>query len=381
MKSESLRVVIAGGGVAALEATLALRALAEDRISIELIAPEPDFVYRPLSVGDPFLVGETRRFPLAPLVDSAGGVLRAGRVTGVDPGERFVETEDGEHVPYDALLVALGASGREALPNALTFGGPESNDALKGVLEEVLDGAVHRIVFALPAGVTWPLPLYELALLTGSFLMDHGTSGVELALVTPEEEPLAVFGREASEAIGELLEARGIAVHLRTTPLDFDAGVVRTAPGDGIDADRVIALPRLEGPRLAGLPCDRDGFIPTDDRCRVGSEVDVYAAGDATQFPLKQGGIATQQADTAAAEIAAQAGAPVEPEPFKPVLRGLLLTGMVPRYLRGEPGTARSTVDTEALWWPPSKIVGHYLAPFLAAKLGLSEAQPPPVLR
>ena len=99
VKSESLRVVIAGGGVAALEATLALRALAEDRISIELIAPEPDFVYRPLSVGDPFLVGETRRFPLAPLVDSAGGVLRAGRVTGVDPGERFVETEDGEHVP------------------------------------------------------------------------------------------------------------------------------------------------------------------------------------------------------------------------------------------------------------------------------------------
>ena len=115
---------------------------------------------------------------------------------------------------------------------------------------------------------------------------------------------------------------------------------MRTAPGDGIEADRVIALPRLEGPRLAGLPCDRDGFIPTDDRCRVGSEVDVYAAGDATQFPLKQGGIATQQADTAAAEIAAQAGAPVEPEPFKPVLRGLLLTGMVPRYLRGEPGTA-----------------------------------------
>ena len=235
--------------------------------------------------------------------------------------------------------MALGASGREALPNALTFGGPESNEALKGVLEEVLDGAVHRIVFALPAGATWPLPLYELALLTGSFLMDHGTSGVELALVTPEEEPLAVFGREASEAIGELLEARGIAVHLRTTPLDFEGGVVRTAPGDGIEADRVIALPRLEGPRLAGLPCDRDGFIPTDDRCRVGSEVDVYAAGDATQFPLKQGGIATQQADTAAAEIAAQAGAPVEPEPFKPVLRGLLLTGMVPRYLRGEPGT------------------------------------------
>ncbi len=380
MKSDPLRVVIAGGGVAALEATLALRALAENRVSIELVAPEADFVYRPLSVGDPFEVAETRRFPLAQLVDSAGGVLRPGRVTAVNPGEQFVET-DGERVPYDALLVALGARGREALPNALTFGGPDSNEALKAVLEEVLDGEVHRIVFALPAGVTWPLPLYELALLTGSFLMDHGTTGVALALVTPEEQPLAVFGREASDAVAELLEARGIAVHLRTTTAGFEGGIVRTAPGDGIEADRVIALPRLEGPRLAGLPCDRDGFIPTDDRCRVGSEVDVYAAGDATQFPLKQGGIATQQADTAAAEIAALAGAAVEPEPFKPVLRGLLLTGMVPRYLRGEPGTPKSTVDTEALWWPPSKIVGRHLAPFLAAKLGLSEAQRPPVLR
>ncbi len=374
MRSDAQRVVIAGGGVAALEATLALRALAENRISIELVAPETDFVYRPLSVGDPFQVAETRRFPLAPLVDSAGGVLRQGRVTAVDPGERLVDTYGGEQVPYDALLVALGARGREAVPGALTFAGPESTAALKAVLDEALAGDVRRIVFALPAGVTWPLPLYELALLTASMLVDHGTGGVEVVLVTPEEEPLGVFGREASDAVGDLLAARGITVHPRTTPARFADGVLLAAPGDGIEADRVIALPRLEGPRLAGLPCDRDGFIPTDDRCRVGSEVDVYAAGDATQFPLKQGGIAAQQADTVAAEIAAQAGADVEPEPFKPVLRGLLLTGMVPRYLRGEPGTARSAVDTEALWWPPSKIVGRYLAPFLAAKLGLTQS-------
>jgi sulfide:quinone oxidoreductase len=52
-----------------------------------------------------------------------------------------------------------------------------------------------------------------------------------------------------------------------------------------------------------------------------------------TQFPLKQGGIATQQADVAAASIAAHAGADIEPHPFRPVLRGLLLTGMTPRYL------------------------------------------------
>jgi len=103
----------------------------------------------------------------------------------------------------------------------------------------------------------------------------------------------------------------------------------------------------------------------------------VYAAGDATRFPLKQGGIATQQADVAATDIATRVGSTTEPTPFRPVLRGLLLTGMSARFLRSEPGTTKSIVDTEPLWWPPAKIVGRYLAPFLASKLGLSDPMPP----
>ena len=169
---------------------------------------------------------------------------------------------------------------------------------------------------------------------------------------------------------------RGIALQVGATPVRFEDGVLRFTPDGRIEAAAVVALPRLEGPRLPGVPCDPSGFVPTDEYGRVGSEVDVYAAGDLTQFPLKQGGIATQQADAAAASIAAQVGAAVEPTPFKPVLRGLLLTGMVPRYLRAEVGTADSVADTEALWWPPAKIVGRYLAPFLAARLGLPDTPP-----
>jgi sulfide:quinone oxidoreductase len=369
------RVVIVGGGVAALEATLALRAFAEERVSIEVIAPDQDFVYRPLSVAEPFRVAETRTFPLAPLVEAAGGTLSGGRVTVVDPGEPVVITEKGERHPYDALLLALGAVPREAIGGALTFAGPGSGPALRAVLDDLLAGVVHRIAFAVPTGVTWPLPLYELALLTGSFAVDHCAGNVEIVVVTPEDRPLALFGAEASEAIAELLEARGIELRVLTTAGSFQDGELRIAPGGSIEAERVIALPRLEGPWLEGLPCDRHGFLPIDDHCHVGGAQDVFAAGDATQFPLKQGGIATQQADTAAAGIAALAGAPVEPEPFRPVLRGLLMTGMAPRYLRSEPGGTSSAVDTEALWWPPAKIVGKYLAPFLATKLGLSESE------
>ncbi len=375
-RASPVHVLIAGGGVAALEATLALRALAERRVAITLVAPESDFVYRPLAVAEPFRVGEVERFPLRPLVEAAGAELRQGRVAAVDPDRRVVVTAEQEELPYEVLLLALGAVPREALPGALTFRGSEDGPALAALLERAVDGELRSFVFALPAGVTWPLPLYELALLTGSYLADRGTMGIELTLVTPEEAPLGLFGTRASEAIGELLEARGIGLQLRATPVSFEEGLLGLAPEGEIETAAVVALPRLEGPRLAGIPNDPNGFVPTDEYGRVGSEVDVYAAGDLTQFPLKQGGIATQQAGAAAASIAAQVGADVEPTPFKPVLRGLLLTGMVPRYLRSEVGTADSVADTEALWWPPAKIVGRYLAPFLAQRLGLPETPP-----
>ena len=101
---------------------------------------------------------------------------------------------------------------------------------------------------------------------------------------------------------------------------------------------------------------------------------DVFAAGDITSFPVKQGGIAAQQADAAAEMIAANAGADLTPQPFRPVLRGLLLTGRQPRYLRheltGGAGDA-SASSPEPLWWPPAKIVGRYLAPFLGDFAGV----------
>jgi sulfide:quinone oxidoreductase len=373
-----LRVLIAGGGVAALEATLALRALAEDRVALQLVAPEREFMYRPLAVVEPFRVGEVGRFPLATLTKAAGAELRQGTITSVDPERHVVVGNGGEEISYDVLLLALGARPIPAVANALTFRGPQDMRAVAALLEEAVAGAVRRIVFGLPVEARWPLPLYELALLTGTYLTDRGTKGVAITLVTPEDAPLALFGTEASAAIRELLSLRNIELCLRAVPLGFERGALHVAPKAVIEADRVVALPRLEGPELPGIPYDRRGFVSTDDFGRVVSEEDVYAAGDMTEFPLKQGGIATQQADAAASAIAARAGAAVEPTAFRPILRGLLLTGMAPRYLRAEAGTT-SGLDIEPLWWPPAKIVGRYLTPFLAAKLGLAETVAGPV--
>ena len=245
---DPLRVLVAGGGVAALEATLALRALAEDRVSVEVITPDTDFVYRPLAVVEPFRLGEVRRYPLHRLIQSAGAELRTGRVTSVDPDRRVLSTDDGAERAYDALLIALGAQPREAVPKALTFRGPQDVPAFEELLDAAVAGQVQRLIFALPAGVFWPLPLYELALLTGEFLTDRGTRGVEIVLVTPEEAPLALFGTQASAAVGELLELRGIVLHTRTTPVSFEGRRLRVVPDSMIDADRVVALAALEGP-------------------------------------------------------------------------------------------------------------------------------------
>ena len=219
---------------------------------------------------------------------------------------------------------------------------------------------------------TWALPLYELALMTAARVAEHGLD-VELSVVTPERAPLEIFGDSATSALAALLAERHIQLHSDCTPTSVgpDGLAVLSNDVDVIPAERVVGLPSLDGPHLPGLPADRAGFVPVDDRGLVEGEVDVYAAGDATTFPLKQGGLATQQADAVAAAVAARAGAPVTSRPFRPVLRGLLLTGGVPRYLRSEsqaPGTPESEVAEHALWWPPSKIAGRYLSPYLALR-------------
>jgi sulfide:quinone oxidoreductase len=221
------------------------------------------------------------------------------------------------------------------------------------------------------------VPLYELAFLAGEYLADHLTRGIEAVVVTPEERPLALFGAAASSAIAELLEVRGIGIETGTAARRFAAGTLSLDDGRELTADAVVSTPTFEGSTIRGIPQDAHGFVATDELGGVLGLSDVYAAGDLTQSPIKQGGLATQQADTVASAIAADAGAPVRATPYRPVLRGLLLTGLMPRFLRSD--DAASVVDTQPLWWPPAKIVGRYLSPFLAHHLGLAStlAEPP----
>jgi sulfide:quinone oxidoreductase len=380
---DSPAVLIAGGGIAAIEAAIALRELAGDAVVIQLLAPEPSFWYRPAAVAKPFGLGEITHVDLGRIADALGAELTLGALAFVDAGARRARTAGGAELAYDALLIACGAVPTAAVEGALTFRGPADAERMSGLLDELGHGDVHRVAFALPRGAVWPLPAYELALMTAAWLAAHETAGVELALATPEAWPLELFGRAAGDAVRSLLDEAGIAFHGRAAPDAVEAGWLRLDPDRSIPADRVVAVPRLVGPRLDGVPQTVDGFLLVDDHGRVAGLEGVFAAGDITQFPVKQGGIAAQQARAAAEAIAADAGIAVEPQPFRPVLRGLLLTGTRPYYLRHN--IARGGVADWAaeapLWWPPAKVVGGRLLPFLAELTGDelgAEPQPPP---
>ena len=385
-QGDRLHVVIAGGGVAALETLLALRSLAGHLVDVTLVSPTPQFVYRPVTVAEAFDRAQARVYDLAEiLAEQGGGELILDTLADVEARGRIAVTVGGRRISFDALVVATGAVPRAPFPGAFTFGGRDDVPVLRGLLHDLTSGRAGSVALALPSERMWPLPLYELALMTAAHLNEHGAGEVKVTLVTPEEVPLELFGHAATDAVRSLLEARRITVRSSSLPAVVRGRVLLLAGGAEVFADRVITLPVLEGPRLSGLPHDQHGFIPVDKFGRVSDAEYVFAAGDVTAFPLKQGGLAAQQADAVAGAIAALAGAAVTPEPFRPVLRGLLLTGGAPLYLRAEPQrlAREATVAIEApwahrpsrdasaaagqaLWWPPAKIAGRYLAPYLA---------------
>jgi sulfide:quinone oxidoreductase len=354
--------------VAGVEALLALRALAEQGPSIELVSPDPDLAYRPLRVTEPFDLGEVRRFPLKDIAADQRARFRPGALTSVDTEGRQARLRSGEWLSYDALLVAPGARARNTVPGALAFQGRAGTNDVAAALEALRAGRIRRLAFVAPSGVSWPLPLYELALLTAWRLENDGVSGATLAIVTPEQGPLDIFGAEAAARVRALVGERGVDLHTGARPVEVGDGRVVLEDGRSIPADAAITVPCLEGPRIVGLPANPDGFIPVDAHGRVEGVEDVYVAGDGADFPVKQGGLATQQADAAAEAIAAGFGSPLVPEPFKPVLRAVLLTGSTPIYLRTNlhDDHIPSEVAGRALWWPPGKIAGRYLSPYLA---------------
>lgn len=337
---DKAEVVIAGGGIAALEGAVALATLAGERVKLTLLAPDQEFALRALVAHEPFGRPRARRYPLAQIADSIRAELVSDRFAWLNRSAQSVHTRDGRELRYDMLLLGLGATARPRYEHAITVGGADQ-DELRKLLDEIAAGRVTSLAFVAADQMAWPLALYEVALLSAA---RAGADGMKIFLITRERRPLEIFGEHASAAVTGLLRTRGI--ELICSSLCEVPGIGQVAvrssgparpgqrpPARLLEVDRVVALPQLFGPYARGLPVADHGFIPVDRYCQVPGARGVYAAGDATDFPVKHGGIAAQQGDTAAESIAGLAGAHVRRRPFHPRLEGLLVTGGEPYYL------------------------------------------------
>jgi sulfide:quinone oxidoreductase len=363
--SDRSQLLIAGGGPGALEAALAVQRLAGERFHITLLSERDEFVYRPVAVAEPFGLASPERFSLPDLAADCGLDFRLGVLREVDARCHRVLCADGEWLRYDSLVLALGARAEEAIPGALTFRGPQDSRRLREALQDLDRGGPLRVAFVAGPETAWTLPLYELALMTARWSDARGLA-LEPWVVTYEHRPLNVFGEQAAADISRVLAEAGVRLWTGAFAEAVEDGRLWVSIEGGLPVDLAVALPRQYGPALRGLPHDSDGFVEVDEHGRVRGFEDVFAVGDMTSRPLKQGGLATQQADAAAAAIAAAAGAEIEAEAYRPVLRAMLLTGGSPRYLR-HAASDRGLTSDDAPWWPPHKIAGRELAPYLTA--------------
>ena len=220
-------VVIAGGGVGALEGLLALQDLAGDRVHISVLTAARHLTYRPRSVAEPFGSEPAPRYDWEHITRDRGVRWIPDVLEAVRPDARVVDTRDGPPVPYDALLLAVGARPEPALAGAISFAGPRDVLAIRETIEALAPGRRHTIAFVAMADTAWTLPLYELALMTAEYGRRRGLN-LAVELISGESAPLGVFGAAASSAVRMRLSDAGI--HFRTGGFPTESAVVVALP-------------------------------------------------------------------------------------------------------------------------------------------------------
>jgi sulfide:quinone oxidoreductase len=393
-------LTIVGSGTGALEALLGARKLLGAEVELCLIAPEREFHYRPIDPDSLFAPVCERSLRIAEIAEIAGARLVDDRAAVVDQQRRSVLTRDGDSVGFDYLLLAPGGRSQRALRQGELWMRGGDPAFLDDIIVELGAGKIHRVAVVVPRGARWSVPAYELALVMAWSTADAARAKV--TLITAEEQPLAALGDATSTAVARELDAAGVelltavesvdvpapesgrrakAVELVLLPEDGDRAAdaligqppdpdhVRFSGGSRVAFDRMISLPTVVGPKIAGVATDAAGFIEVDETLRVCGSERVWAVGACLAATLEHSALAARQADAAIAAIAAEvSGTPLgEPLEGATELTGILLTGRREQWLAENPVGTREP-STRCLWWPPGRAVGRMLAEQIAAR-------------
>jgi sulfide:quinone oxidoreductase len=350
------RITILGSGFAGLETAFLLRMRLRNRVDLTVVSPDEAFTFRPNTIYVPFGAD-----PSDLVVDLAKPFRRRhvefveGRVTGVDPDAHEVTLAGGRTVGYDKLVIATGADMRpQEIPgladHAATIWTPDSmlgvRDRFERVRADAKDGHRSRVLFVVPPNNKCAGPLYEIVLMFETWLRREGVRDqVEIVWSTFEQSYIQAFGPRLHEVVEREFADRGIEGHTCEAVTDVDAGEAHYTNGSTRAFDHLIAFPPyVSSVRYEALPSDERGFIETELATRqVVGLPDVYAPGDAGDFPVKQAFLAFLQADTVAEHIAAELGEHDFDKPFDPVSMCIMemfdkaTFAQVPLELTGDP--------------------------------------------
>ncbi len=350
------KVLILGGGFAALETAFLLRMRHRDDVDIRLISDRDDFLFRPNSIYVPFGAD-----PGSLLVDLNKPLRRRdidferGRVAEVDPDSKLVTLEDGERFGYDKLVIATGADTNAGeIPGLAEYGATiwTSNSMLEvrrhfeQIRARVVGGERQRVLFLVPPNNKCSGPLYEIVFMLETWLRKNGGRDLaEIAWSTYEHGYIQAFGPRLHDLVTDEFAERGIDGHNEEVATEVTPGEVHYADGGSRAFDHLIAFPPyVAGVRYPAFESDDRGFVATDLETRLAAgHDDVYVPGDAGDFPIKQAFLAFLQADSVAAHIGAELDGKPFDQPFDSVSMCIMemfdkaTFAQVPVELTGDP--------------------------------------------
>jgi sulfide:quinone oxidoreductase len=358
------KILIAGSGPGALEATLALAECGYLDPEISLISPQTTFHYRPNLVMEPFGVSQTASYNVGEIIRHPRVQQWEGTLERVDAAAGKAWSPEGDEFSFDALIVATGTKPKIDLPApAITLGAPGSLDALKDVAAEIDAGAVRNVLFTIADAPSWQIPLYEFALMSAARAEQQSGQQIAIAVVTPEGLPLESLGVENSATVARLCNELGVVVRTGLTVATYDGETAVLSDGEHVAVDRLFAIPGLSAVVPEGLPLDAAGFIPVDEHQLVVGTDNVYAVGDVTNFRVKQGGLASAEADAAVEAIEASLGTRESAEPFNREIHAILLSHERRVPLKAKIGDLSSeSLPAEPLDGPAQKIHSRLLS-------------------
>lgn len=381
-------VLIIGGGFGGLESAFYVKMRLGEGAKLTLVSNRDYFLFKPNTIYIPFgLDPEVLKIPLDEPARRAGITLIHATAQEIDPGKRTV-VADGQTLRYDYLFVASGAGMRpEEVPglkeHALTIWTVEEmlrlRQAFQDLLSDAHKGKRRQVLFLVPPNNKCSGPLYELVFMLDTWLRrNQARSVVDITWSTYEQGYIQAFGPRLDEVVTAEFERRGISGHKGYIVERVEKNEVVYTNGQKLPYDLLISFPPyVASTFFPGLPTDDRGFLRTEMTTRqVVGHPEIYAVGDAGDFPVKQAFLAFLQADVAAEHLAAQIAGKEPPVAFEPMSMCVMeqydkaTFAQVPLRVTGNPARPVEVrtevpslyrVGSSPLWRIGKKLLGIYL--------------------